>query len=938
MKIFCQVVRFLSRASGRQLLILAVAALFHQSAFAQPPVSLIQVRHPETGQLYDLQYQPSTLEERARFHPRNLDTSWRKQIWNSTKTVGGHTAEIARQSWQMFPYDAGMFYGAGFLVSLRQMAFAPENHPVSIDQFIATQITDPVAHASFFVFMMSYRGSDLLLDAAFQRAGYKGDPRKLAQTIDALVKSNPELVHQLKMGPNGYTPAQTRLMREVREQAERLSPPPKSHALFSRIQFSSALAVGFLASSIFADLLADPDISYCFGAKFWNPEVINREIAKRGVLPSRACETAYERWVTNGKITDYAPAVTAAVMTALTLSVGLPKTLNWAKSFARPAERVIPIVMRSLQMGRFLGETLPQTRLVVGVAHAYAFLEISHVLTDALTIPYEIARKAPNLRRLEAELATIPQKPDVGEICQTVFERSFDEKTLGAIPYSQLKLFLEQNTTSCREGLPMAQPELVRQYSQAMSDWRSVWFAPSERALSGWQEKVKSVQGRYDIGFDFYQGLLAAIEKTEGQDFVFVQNFKDLIEPTEFEGRLRRTLQALQKFEQSDSRDISKAAVSLRSRMRKFSSQDDLRAIQNQIRSLKGDVRLSLASDSWQKLVAELERDWLGIRVLDPATAFVIQFRKKLENEKQSSFAKRSGFFDMIHRVAVRDEVDYALTSAVCGPMRKNEVLRHSPGRAIDFNLPSLVRTSVPRICTDTRLAAPDRSRITVDDLPDLVALIREHRKIGSKSFEVFWKNMVTEPTQTTLAILMKEYEALLAGTVIPAIQKDSSRGILNSVEREMIQMQAIIRRLIPAQETALHARRLELQKLTQTHIDFLRGRSLEMAAIDSSESSELMTKLKLGANRSEKAKEYAKLMGSVAGLQNAWLELITQTKQRLQNESNQADEIEALVIAANTHNALLQMSSETHAFRLTLISLKDLNLTPQAHQPKGAL
>lgn len=444
----------------------------------------IEVTHPDTGETYEIKIEKPDPKILNQWRPSQLTF---KKIKELTETTACQVGQICRASVQEFPVSAAAFYGASFLVAARQSLTNPENDPIALHNFLIQNITDPVAHLSFLSFIAGNRGAGQVLDAIAVSRGWIRNQAQFESMLQFL-QSRSDLLSGFSLSNlTNATPAQIQAYMNLRQELDMKWPQPAKSPVYDAGRLSVGMATGFVLSGVVADFLHDEYVSHCFLTPTYSFDRIQKETARMKMTPARACDLAWDRWVTTDKILDYMPEVVSALVTSAVLAKTLP--------FVNKGLTKAGMAVRGIRFFKAAGKFFPQSRMVLFVEHAYFFLEMQHWLNPYLKNPFEEHRKGKKAFESYTAIETaISRKNSLfDEKCWAAIQNRFPKDVLDQTPTSTVIEFAKQKLSEC-PNVPKTPLGLVRDFSATQDSWRGFWFQKSAHKLANWQREMLSLQ------------------------------------------------------------------------------------------------------------------------------------------------------------------------------------------------------------------------------------------------------------------------------------------------------------------------------------------------------------------------------------------------------------------------------------------------------------
>lgn len=451
------------------LLGITVGLLFATPSYAQDlPGRQMTVSHSETGEEYLVTVPRASEQELSRWRPSQLSAEKINELFKASACAVGQTcAEAVRE----FPLSAAVFYGASFMVSSRQLLLSPSSDPVVLQNYFAQQIADPVSHLSFLAFTVAHKGSNEILQALATKYGWV---------------RNSKAIHEF--GALGAPPVST------------------SNKVFESAKMSIGLAAGFIASGIAGEFLHDEYVQHCFLSPQYGADKLAKEISRMGMTPKRACDVAYEHWVSTEKILDYAPDIVSAVITTAVLARAVPLLHHGLSK--------VGYVLRGLRFARVAGSFIPSARWVLMVENAYFFLELQHVLNPFFKDPFESWRKSNKIIQSHKNMEQAIQQSGLvlSADCKVQLSHKFSDEILKQTPTSTVVAYIRQKLPNCAENLQTPK-QLVEHYMKEQQQWRGYWASGPLSSLSNWQKEMLSLQSNYQDAEKFYLEIVDYIRR-----------------------------------------------------------------------------------------------------------------------------------------------------------------------------------------------------------------------------------------------------------------------------------------------------------------------------------------------------------------------------------------------------------------------------------------
>lgn len=509
MKKFLLILQILFRLETKKF-VLGFVFLISSVSHSQ---TVIEVTHPETGETFEVTIEKPSQSTLNQWRPSQLNF---QKIKNLTQTTACQIGQVCKAAVNEFPLSAAAFYGASFLVSARQMLISPQNDPVAFHNFLIQNITDPVSHISFLSFIAANRGAGQVLESLAVSRGWIRNHAQFESMLEFLQSRSESLRGFNLANLNNATPAQIQNYMRLRQELDMKWPTPAKSPTFDAARMSVGLAAGFVVSGIVAEFLHDEHVAHCFLTPKYTIERIQKETARMGMTPARACDVAWDRWVSTDKILDYMPDIASAIVTSAILAKALP----WMHKKATKAT----IALRGIRFFRGIGTFIPQSRVILMVEHAYFFLEMHHFLTPFIKNPFEEGRKSKRAAESFRDLQKSIQKQNAlfEESCWKSLQSRFDPNLLAKTPTSTLIEYAKQNVEVCKE-LPKTPLALVREFNSTHEAWRSYWFQKSGQRLSNWQREMLALQSNEMDARKIYGELVNYVRKSSSYKLVEIE-------------------------------------------------------------------------------------------------------------------------------------------------------------------------------------------------------------------------------------------------------------------------------------------------------------------------------------------------------------------------------------------------------------------------------
>ncbi len=476
-----------------------------QSATTKPAIDIFSFRHPDTGEMIQFQYQPSSPETLRKYRPSQV----RKMIssnFPARPSVRGTVKEFALD----FPAEFVAFSGALLLSS----SIHTNNDPASMKHFIDQNILDPAAYASFAGFLVGSRASH----AALRAMGMAYDPYRNAPDYRLETPMRPGEINGLKLdsstgrlefsrGPERPDFLNTRAVKVP-------GAPTRAQLRFSPIVGPIGLGVGMTFSNVIHEVIADQDIRTCSKARS-NPSVSREEA-------DEACDKAWENWALSKKAADYTPDIlamgSAALIQAYLVNKSIGFGLNKAgeklsqsmatiskKTVITGTEKIIPFVFRGYRLVTIAGTQHPIGRFAVTVANIAIFMEIVHPITPWFKKPFESVRQGANLAN---EISSLKQELDRAEKNSWQWKQQvvyWCEPTANLRDPRIRELRLN---FGCPESKNLSPSVLLKRHAERHAKWRETLLQEAFQAHSNWQDHVGKFATMYANATNFYEQLV----------------------------------------------------------------------------------------------------------------------------------------------------------------------------------------------------------------------------------------------------------------------------------------------------------------------------------------------------------------------------------------------------------------------------------------------
>jgi hypothetical protein len=719
--------------------------------------------------------------------------------------------DVMKSSGRSFIPEASIFYGASFAVALRQVTFSEEEYPNALANMYAHQIADPAANFGFLSFLVTHRASNMVFQHLAEKYGLMRNDLEFQKFFSKLSSFQVNKKFDLSKDMTKWSAAEKRAFIQLQEQAGAIYPTPKFQNGMSHFKMQSGFVWAFLASTLITDLAHDPNFAYCSMAKYvWGPDRVIEETAKRGMTPTRACDLAWNTWVSREKIYDYVPDIAAALTTSLGLAFGAPPLVNISKEIVtRGAERYLPVLLRGFQIARTVGSMIPYGRALVWVGNGYVFLEATNLLTPAFKNPFESWRQGSSIDDLKEKLTNnVGKRSWINLIpveCKTLLTKRFSAQLLAQTPESTLKQWLLENGDDCNE-LPNTALEDLQSYSQKMSNWRQFWFSNARQGLANWQEYVTQFHVDMNESSKFYSQVISEMANgsPEAKFGGFIDSKRNFVEAVVAENRIRSAIAVIDSLPEREKKafakwkaeilsgDVGRMALALK-RLSKA----------NNLLTSPIDEFMVVGMEVLRKIYSQLD----GLELITTGNYKLLElsqgtlvFNPEYANSHPS----------MIGRFIARDRAEYFLLSMLCGPAMGEPVVKRIFGFKVNFTPPRIISEqgsffrSLSGLCNrgpKPSGKSTDRLAFNIDsesfvwngqeyyDLWSLVAnnLRPEFRgEKGKINFQQAWQNSVLSQVTGEDVQIVKQYKKLLDEVVRPAVERSDSKGYVRSLLEEI--------------------------------------------------------------------------------------------------------------------------------------------------------
>lgn len=453
-------------------------------------VVIARITQKETNEVVELTVPPSTLAQRRAASPQALRSNvGRQELIESLKAQCGQKKGLIRNVIHEFPADAGAFYAGLFLASESQL----QKDPAAFRHFAEQNLVDPMAHVSFAFFMLGSSGTQ----AALSMMGLAFDP------CSRLRDGNLFVVRENKLtGKKEFGLKPTRLQK-------------RASVLVGPLSMSG----GFLLSSLVHEFIADPNIQLCsvgFGRDLAPEQQMERD---------RACETAYEDWVIEGKIRGYVPDLLSMVGTSFLQGylINTPVAAGY-KLLKDKLENKIPgllikasmtgrtttyrIALQAFNVLQVVGSAHPLVQFGLKAVNALIFVTVNDIIVPYFKFPYERSR--------QGEAITNSMNSIFSEIDRTEKNGWLwkPKPKPAACSYEPTPVEIGNGympPLECMVDDQKPVDQLVRKLGDRYKKWREFVLADAYMAHSNWKDYLTKFQHRYADAYHFYDILLQSI-------------------------------------------------------------------------------------------------------------------------------------------------------------------------------------------------------------------------------------------------------------------------------------------------------------------------------------------------------------------------------------------------------------------------------------------
>lgn len=228
---------------------------------------IIQLKDSKSGDTLNVEAPVSTRAEFDQDKPSKLFAERERMRQEMIRNCNANKVGIVRSVQKAFVPESVGFAAAIAIVGQLES----HGDPAAMKHWWEMSILDPLAHVSFAMFMVGNRAAGQF----FSHVGMTFDP------CVAVKRSKPGMP---------LTFSENRLQKTFRPLAGGM-----------------AMSVGFIASSITHELLADPNLRMCANI------MLGRVPQERMKEAERACDIAHEEWAPGAKMTDYLDDVLANI-------------------------------------------------------------------------------------------------------------------------------------------------------------------------------------------------------------------------------------------------------------------------------------------------------------------------------------------------------------------------------------------------------------------------------------------------------------------------------------------------------------------------------------------------------------------------------------------------------------------------------------------------
>lgn len=499
---------------------------------------------------------PKLIKENSPMSLESPNSRWNK-FYN-------HGLNFGKGSYNFMAYEfapsASAFYLGCLLQVIRKMITSPEKDAEMLRNFFVNQIFSVQAQVSFIVFLLGAKAGNVTFKYVLDRFGWLKDEKKVKELMQELSK------HKKWGGPNstyftkkGLNPNFAKQLNVLRQEAERLVPGRVTSAAFTRTSMFVGFGFGFTISTLFSDIINDPDISYWADSMVSSPDEIDKLIIKHGYTPLEASQRAYDRWVTRGKIVDYTPHLLSAWTTIGVQSFILPKAAKATKKLAvwgikRSSRPTKKIALKSIQFLRNAAKLLPESRLLSTALHAFLFLEINEPILHLYEDYYTKKRYGDSLNEQLNTLNELKLRPEISADCLNDYKKleKFDQNIIDQTPYSKIIRQAELSEYSGCSQQPISYSEQLTNFHHNLNSWRDFWFKEPKHSINSWSTYLSSINTQISSSYKFYKSF---IEEVNNKDSVSFETFP-------FYGLVEGSIKDASKNDQSSDLKSVKSPIS----------------------------------------------------------------------------------------------------------------------------------------------------------------------------------------------------------------------------------------------------------------------------------------------------------------------------------------------------------------------------------------
>ncbi len=480
---------------------------------AQKPQIPIYGYRTEQGNPVSLMMRPRSLEELARYTPSRTRAHIVEQCMNKKGVV----KSVAMQ---FIPEAFSFHLGVASLAAMEG-----DHSPAALAQFVH-ETSDPLAIVSFGGFMLGNRATV----RAFQMMGWAFDPCN--GFAKSFTQAAAQTTSKVAAGISGY-----KRFRPVSA--------TKAQLRFGHLVGPLGMAVGLLGSSAIHELGADPEAMTCAQSYFQD---------------LKACDIAYNRWITSKKLYQYVPEIMGMTATSLAIAYALQPVVNGALGLGKSALggtatglSTAATAVGSTSLGKAVGKTVAESavgavaksaatvvaesaakvlewksvRLAFGVGRwatgPTLSLGLSIYHTDAFLWLQETYFSPPvrsawqtwshgkeivdSSKNLEEELARLEDNNWVWQ--PTNQPRMARQSGIPDPCTSSEKVAAYGDPESKCKVKTLS--ELIRERAKTFSEWRSFLMQGAMMAQQSWAEYVVHFQNTYTAAYAFYNVIIESI-------------------------------------------------------------------------------------------------------------------------------------------------------------------------------------------------------------------------------------------------------------------------------------------------------------------------------------------------------------------------------------------------------------------------------------------